>query len=1152
MSQSNDNNQLYRNFGPTSFAVNNSTSIFLLTIMILFFGVQSYNTMPKEQFPEIVIPTIYVATTYAGNSAEDMETLVTIPLEKELASITGIKKIDGNSISDFSNIIIEFNTNVTVEDALREVKDAVDKAKGDKDFPKDLTAGPNVFEINFSEFPIMTVNMAGNFSNDELRNYGEYLQTEIEKLPEISEVKLKGVADKEIQINVDWKQMQAKQVSFNDIANAIATENITLSAGERDFNGFNRSVRVLGEFKNMDEIRNIIVKSEFQNPVFLKDIAEVLETVADPTSIARSDGLPVVSLDVIKRAGENLLSASDKIKVIVEKAKAKKLPSDLSVTIFNDQSINTRDQVSNLQNSIISGVILVVLVLLFFLGLRNALFVGVAIPLSMLMGILILNLMGITLNVIVLFSLILALGMLVDNSIVVVENIYRYMSEGYGSLDAAKKATGEVAMPIIASTATTLAAFVPLMFWPGIMGEFMGYLPLTLIIVLTSSLFVALVLTPVFASVFMKIETNELVRTDERKRLFKVVRATAIMLVIAIGAHFREVDWLRNSMGIATILTLLNYFVLRPGTVVFQNYVLPALEQGYDRFIRVVLRGFLPVLTFIGVVILLFASISLFGSNPPKTVFFPETDPLYINAFVELPIGSDIESTDDIMRTLEKQVDGAIDGFQEAGVVEAVLSQIGENTSDPSAPPEPGSTPNKARITVSFVPSDKRKGLSTVAAMDSIRSALKGYAGVSIVVDRNQDGPPTGKPINLEISGDDKSMRELTMVAENTLNHLRNLNVPGVEELNMNISSKVQQDVIEVDREASRRYGLSTLDIAQALNTALYGREVSQFKDGEDEYPIMLRFEEDYRNDNEALMNQLVTFRNMDAGGQIVQIPISAVANKRPSSTYSAVKRQNEKRTITIYSNVLEGYNANEIVAELQAAMESYAEENYGEGFDFKFTGEQEQIAENMAFLSQALLVAVFAIFLILVTQFNSIVSPFIIILSILFSTIGVFLGYWATGMDFVIVMTGIGIISLAGIVVNNAIVLIDYVNFLRDRKRQELAVDALPDEEVKDAIIQGGKTRLRPVLLTAVTTILGLIPLAIGFNFNFITFITDLDPQIFIGGDNAVFWGAMSWTIVYGLIFATFLTLVVVPVMYWLAYKLTSGVKRLFGDAAA
>lgn len=1145
---SNNKNKLYRNFRATSFAVDNATSMFLLTFMLLLFGVQSYDTMPKEQFPEIVIPTIYVATSYSGNSAEDMETLVTIPIEKELASINGVKKIDGNSINDFSNIIVEFNTTVEVDKALQDVKDAVDKAKGDRDFPKDLTSGPNVFEINFSEFPIMTVNLSGNYSNDELRSFGEYLQNEIEKLSEISEVKLKGTSDKEVQIDVDWKQMQAKKISFDDIANAIAMENITMSAGERNFNGFNRSVRVVGEFKTMEDIENIIIKSEFQNPVFIKDIATVIEGVAEPTSIARSDQLPVVSLDVIKRAGENLLSASDQIKEIVEKAKANKFPEELKVTIFNDQSINTRDQVANLQNSIISGVILVVLVLLFFLGLRNAMFVGLAIPLSMLMGILILNIMGITLNVIVLFSLILALGMLVDNSIVVVENIYRYMQEGFTGIDASKKAAGEVAMPIIASTATTLAAFVPLMFWPGMMGEFMGYLPLTLIIVLSSSLFVALILTPVFASVLMKIEEDKLIRKNEKRKLFNNLGLAGGMLIVAISAHVSGAMWLRNLLGIAVILTLVNYFLFRPGAILFQSKVLPWLENGYDSFIRFILKGVMPVVTFIGVILLLFGSISLFSSNPPKTVFFPETDPLYINAFVELPIGSDIQSTNVLMKELEGKVDRSIKTFKDAGIVDAVLSQIGENTSDPAAPPEPGATPNKARITVAFVSSDKRKGLSTYDAMDSIRNALTGYAGVSLVVDRNQDGPPTGKPINLEISGDDKTMRELAIVSEGVLRHLKSLNVPGVEELNMNISSKVQQDIIEIDREASRRYGLSTLDIAKALNTALYGREVSKFKDGEDEYPIMLRFNDRYRNSNEALMNQMVTFRNMDAGGQIVQVPISAVARKRPSSTYSAVKRKNEKRTITIYSNILEGYNANEVVDELKRGMESYSEENLDEAYSYVFTGEQEEMAENMAFLSQALLIAIFAIFLILVSQFNSFVSPFIIILSILFSTIGVFLGYWWTEMDLVVIMTGIGIISLAGIVVNNAIVLIDYINFLQSREKEELGQTYLSDEAIKQSIITGGKTRLRPVLLTAITTVLGLIPLAIGFNFNFATFITELDPHIFIGGDNAVMWGAMSWTIVYGLVFATFLTLVVVPVMYWLFYRITKFVKGLFG----
>jgi len=646
----------------------------------------------------------------------------------------------------------------------------------------------------------------------------------------------------------------------------------------------------------------------------------------------------------------------------------------------------------------------------------------------------------------------------------------------------------------------------------------------------------------------MKLDEAVLIREGEKRKMINILALILVFGLLGLIMHLLSVFWFRNLMGVSVVITLATYFILRPGSVIFQNKILPWLEHGYDKFIRFVLRGWMPIFTFIGVICLLFGSMGLLQSSPPKVVFFPETDPLYINAFVDLPVGSDIGSTNTIMKELELKVENSIKKFSEAGIVEAILSQIGENTADPMAPPEPGATPNKARITVAFVSSDKRKGLSTFEAMDSIRNALDGYAGLSIVVDRNAEGPPTGKPINLEIYGDDKSMRELSIVASDVLKYLENITVPGVEELNMNISTNVQQDIIEVDREASRRYGLSTLDIAQSLNAALYGREVSQFKSGEDEYPIILRFADKYRHDNEALMNQMVTFRNMDAGGHIVQVPISAVARKRPSSTYSAVKRKNEKRTITIYSNVLEGYNANEVVDELKQNMESYADENFPEGFDYHFSGEQEEMAENSAFLMNALMIAVFAIFLILVSQFNSFISPFIIVLSILFSTIGVLLGYWNSGMDLVIVMTGIGIISLAGIVVNNAIVLIDYINFLQARKKKKTGKEYLTNDEVKEAIIKGGETRLRPVLLTAITTVLGLIPLAIGFNFNFGTFITELDPHLFIGGDNAAMWGAMSWTIIYGLVFATFLTLVVVPVMYWLFYKITKFIKGLLG----
>jgi len=1138
MDNNNTTNQLHREFSLTTFAVDNATSILLLTFMILLFGTRSYINMPKEAFPEIVIPTISVFTVYPGNSAVDMENLVTRPIEKEIKSISGVKDFTSTSQQDFANIIVEFGTDVDIDKALQEVKDAVDKA----DLPNDLPSDPEVSDINFSEIPIMTVNISGDLSVDELRNYAEYLQDEVEALPEISEAKIKGALEREVQIDVDLPKMQALKLSFRDIESSIQQENITMSGGELQTGDLRRALRIVGEFKDVSEIENIIVKSERMQPVYLRDFAKVRMGFEERTSYARSDGLPVVSLDVIKRAGENLLAASDKIKVIVEKAEKDKFPEELRVSLFNDLSIQTRDQVDNLQNSIISGVILVVLVLLFFLGFRNSLFVGIAIPLSMLMGILILNAIGYTLNMVVLFSLILALGMLVDNAIVVVENVYRYMQNGFTGSEAAKKATGEVAWPIIASTATTLAAFVPLAFWPGIMGGFMKYLPITLIIVLSSSLFVALVINPVLTAVLMRVDEKADDAKARKRKIINVLIFTLVTILLAVMAHFGGIMWMRNLLGIVAIVTVVNFFLLRPASFFFQNKILPILERAYDKFIRVALYSFIPHLTLLGTFGLLVGAIMMLGASPPKVEFFPLADPLYVNVFVETPIGSDIETTNQIVKEIEQKVTKTVEPYGE--IVEAVLTQIGEGTADPAAPPEPGASPHKARITTAFVVAQERGDISTIKVMEEIRKNLKGYAGISVVVDQNQDGPPTGKPINLEISGDD--MVELSKISADVLRHLNDANVAGVEELRADVVLGKPELTISVNRDQARRYEVSTQQVAGAIRTSVFGLEVSKFKSGEDEYPIQLRVDQKYRNDINALLSQRVTFRSQ-ASGSVHQVPISAVADVRYSSTYSSVKRKDMKRVISIYSNLLKGYYANEIIEELEYAMEDYDMPN---GYNYVFTGEQQEQAEAMSFLSSAFMVALFMIFIILVTQFNSLALPIIILLSIVFSTIGVFLGYIFTGMDLIIIMFGVGTISLAGIVVNNAIVLIDYIELTRKRKREELGLaedEELPNGMVRDCIVQGGKTRLRPVLLTAITTVLGLIPLAIGFNFNFFTFVSRLDPEIFIGGDNAVFWGPMAWTVIYGLTFATFLTLVVVPVMYWLSFLLTRWVQGVF-----
>jgi multidrug efflux pump subunit AcrB len=1102
--------------------------------MILLFGIQSYTDMPKEQYPDASLSQVFINTVHFGNSAEEIESLVTRPLEKELMSLSGIKECLSTSMQDYSVIVAEFDTETSVPEAVLKVKDAVDKAKSE--LPDDLTQEPLVEEINFSELPIVTVNISGNYSMDELKDYAELVQEKVEALKEISEAEMKGALDREIRIDVDLFKMQSLKVSFGDIENSIRSENLTMSGGEIVKKDFRRTVRIVGQFENVNEVRDIIVKAENQRPILLKDIADVTYGFQERTSYARADGLPVISLDIIKRRGSNMLSTIDNMKDVLDEARAK-LPSDITISLFNDLSVNTRNQVSNLENSIISGVILVILILLFFLGLRNSLFVGMAIPLSMLMGILFLYISGTTMNVVVLFSLILALGLLVDNAIVVVENIYRYMQEGYTSKEAAKKGAGEVAWPIIASTATTLAAFLPLAFWPGMMGLFMQYMPITLMLVLGSSLFVALVINPVFTSKFMKVVAEKETAEEKKAGFRNFLIGIGIMLAIAVISHILGGTTLRNFIGIAILLTVINHFVFNPASIAFQKRVLPKLESGYRKFVKFALTGYKPAAFLGGTFVLLILSMMLMQARAPKVEFFPQPDPIYVNVFVELPFGKDIEATNDILRELEEEVKVIVG--DRVKIVDALLTQIGENTSDPNAPPEPGATPNKARLTVSFVKYEDRGEISTQKVLDDIRDALKDYPKAKIEVATAAAGPPSGKPLAIDIQGDE--VDSLILIADRMIQKIEESGIAGYEELKVDININKPEMLINIDRNASRKYELSTFSISDALRTSIFGKEVSKFKEGENEYPITVRLKEEQRSSISSLINQKITFRN-PANGRIVQVPISSVADFEYSSTYNLIRRKDGDRTLQISSNMLEGYNANELNAEVTNLLEDFG---MPDGYTFAFAGEQKEQAENMAFLSTALLLAVFMIFIIIVAQFNSVISPFIIILSVLFSTIGVMLGYVFTGMTISVIMTGIGVISLAGVVVNNAIVLVDYINLLVNKqikKRGVSSMNKLTRQDVKEAIIEGGETRLRPVLLTAMTTMLGLIPLAIGFNFNFFTLVSRFDPQIFIGGDNTAMWGPMAWTIIFGLSFATFLTLIVVPVMYWLAFRLKSG----------
>ena len=1123
-----------REFGLSSWSVSNRTTVFVLMAIIIISGLYSYITVPKESFPEVVIPEIYIGTPYPGNSPTNIEKLITRPLEKEINTITGVDEISSTSIQGYSAIDVKFDFDVTPDEALRKVKDAVDKAKADPEFPDDLPADPNVFELNFTELlPVMNVNLSGDYSLDELKRYAEQLEEDIEELPEISKVDIRGVMDKEVEIVVDHLRAEAMQVSFNDISGAIAQENVTISGGDLLVDNYRRTVQVVGDFQNMEDIENVIIKSEGDAPVYLRDVATVRFVEQEKTSYAREYLQPVVSLDIIKRAGENLIAASDGINRIIADAEASYLPSNLNVSITNDQSDQTRTQVEELQNSIIFGVLLVVGVLLFFLGLRNALFVGVAIPLSMFMSFMVLSALGITFNVMVLFSLVLALGMLVDNGIVVVENIYRLMDEGKSAVAAAKLGVGEVAWPIIASTATTLAAFLPLAIWPGLIGEFMKYLPITLIVVLSSSLFVALVINPVLTAVFMRVGEEDINKRRSNRVAMSLVGFGIVFLVLGATAF-------GNILIIAGLLTALNTYVLSPATKVFQNRFLPRLERAYERFLRFALAKRRPWFFFFGTASLMVVAFALLGAFPPKVEFFPSNEPQYLNIFISKPIGTDIEETNRVTREIEGMVLEVLNedrfkrlnpetGELESYMANSVIGQVGNGTSDPQEGPSLGNTPHKARIVVNFVKFQEREGQSTRDLLRAVRERLSGYPEAEIVVTKNSDGPPQGPPINIEIRGENYD--DVLAAATSMRQFLRGLDFAGVEELKIDVDKRKPELPITIDREKARRYGLSTQNIGYTIRTALFGREVSSYKDGEDDYPINVRFEESARNNVDALMNQKVIFRSA-SDGQIKEVPISAVATAERSTTFSSVKRKDLDRIITLSSNVLEGANANEIVSNMQVALEGF---EIPEGVRFAFTGQQEEQAKELAFLSQALLLALFLIVLIIVAQFNSITTPFIIGFSVFFSLIGVLLGLVIFQMDFVIIMTMIGIISLAGVVVNNAIVLIDYTDLIRERKRRDQNVDTqLPFTEVVESIVMGGRTRLRPVLLTAITTVLGLLPLAIGLNIDFVALVTEYDPRIYIGGDNNVFWKPMSWAIIYGLTFATFLTLIIVPVMYW------------------
>ena len=1137
-----------KEFGLSSWAINNKTTIYVMMAIILFLGISAYFSMPRENFPEIKETKIYVSSVFPGNTAEDIEKFITTPLEDKLKTLSNVVKINSTSQEDVSSIVIEFDEDIDVEFAKQKVKDEIETETSGEDWPifNGAKVEPNVFALSMSEeIPILNINISGDYPVGKLKEYGEYLEDEIENLPEIKKVDIRGAQIREVEVAVDIYKMMAAKVSFNDVIGAINNGNVTMSAGNLIASGQRRTIRVIGEITDPSDLENFVVKSDNGSPIYLKNIAAVYFKEKERTTYAREFGNPVVMLDVKKRVGKNMVAAAEKIKVIVEKAKKDIFPSNLKVTIANDQSSKTIGQVDDLVNNILFGIILVVTVLMFFLGFKNALFVGFAIPMSMFMSLMILNYLGYTMNTMILFGLIMGLGMLVDNGIVVVENVYRLMDEeGIPRIEAAKQGISEIAIPIIISTATTIAAFIPLGLWPGVMGEFMIYLPITLSVVLGSSLFVAIFFNSVMVSQFMTIEDNDM---PLKKIITLSIFITGIgFLILLFGGVYKAL----GSVMIFTAIMLWVYrFGLRKIANRFQTRTIPKWERIYEKILRGALKGYLPYVLTTGTVILLIISFAGFGysigTQRTKIEFFPDNTPNQIIVYIEYPQGTDIEKTNIITKEIEDRVYGILDDAEYTDgaynfLIESVVSQVGEGAGNPQT--DGGSTaemPNRGKITASMREYKYRRGADSELLRQKVQEALVGiFPGVLISVEKDANGPPAGAPINIEIEGRDYA--ELILVAEKMREFINTKNIAGIDELKIDVNKSKPSVQVEIDRQKAGELGVSAGQVGQILRNSIFGSKAGIYKENGDDYDIYVRFNKEDRYSTSALFDQNIIFRDA-ASGKIKEIPISVIATQKNSSGFSAIKHKDSKRVVTVYSALAPGYtDAGAIVSNIRDEMKNFAK--LPSDIKIDYTGQIEEQEKQMSFLLGAFFTGLGLIFLILIFQFNSVSKPAIIMLAIFLSLIGVFGGIVITGSAFVIMMTMMGIISLAGIVVNNGVVLLDYTQLLIDRKMIAKGMDdtdLLTADNIKESIIEGGRARLRPVLLTAITTILGLIPLAIGFNINFFTLFSEFNPNIYFGGDNVMFWGPLAWTVIYGLIVATFLTLVIVPILFFITHKI-------------
>jgi len=1133
--------KLDKEFKPSVWAISKSNIIYFLMFIFLAFGINAYNTLPREDFPEIITSEVFISTINPGNTPEDIERFITVPLEEAVKGVSNLVDIKSTSLENYSIISLEFDEEINIELAKQKVRDEIDSVISGEDWPtfNNVKVEPDILSMSLAEeMPILNVNIQGDYPTEQLKKYAEFLEDRIEKLDEIKEVDILGAQEEEIEVAVDIKKMTAAKVSFEDILSAIAFGNRTIAAGNIVSDGQRRTLRIIGEIENPEDLKNFVVKNEF-GPVYLNDVAKINFEESEKKSYAREFAKNLVSLAVKKRSGKNLINAADKIDLIVKEVVKNEFPKDLKVVITNDMSNRIISQVDDLVNNILFGIFLVTTVLMFFLGFRNALFVGFAIPMSMFMSLMIISALGYSLNTMILFALVMGLGMLVDNGIVVVENVYRLMEkEGMSKVEAAKLGISEIAYPIIVSTATTVLAFVPLGLWPGTIGQFMIYLPITLSIVLGSSLFVAIFFNSMLVSKFMSVDEKNLSKKD-LIRLTYFLSGIGLVLFIIGGV----------SRGFGTLFIVINIFFwlysyyMKALALKFRTIFLGWLEDRYERFLRFALRGWRAFAFLFGTIALLFLTMIIVGIAGPKIEFFPDNQPNQIIVYAEYPQGTDIEKTNSVTKKLESEIIEVINNkkyFEGAYnfMVESMLAQVGEGAGNQQNDfGSQADMPQKAKITVTMREFKYRRGFSSEDLRSDVQKKLSGkYPGLAVSVEKDENGPPAGYPVNIEITG--KDYLELIKTAEEMRIFINNQKIAGIEELKIDVNKNKPSIQIEVDREKAGELGINPSQIGLVLRRSLFGEKAGIYKkDGED-YDINVRFNEDDRYDKSLLFNQNVIFKNMN-NGKLVEVPIASLVKSKNIETYSAIKHRNLTRVVTLYSSIFAGYNAKEIVDQIKFQLDGF---DISENVKYKFTGEIEEQDKNQDFLNTALIMALMLILLLLVFQFNSIVKPLIIILSIFLSFIGVFLGLIIFDMTFVIIMTMLGIISLAGIVVNNSVVLIDYTQLLLDRKKEKLNLEKdnmLPKNEIYESIVKGGKARLRPVILTAVTTILGLIPLAIGLNIDLMNLFINGDPNVYIGGDNVIFWGPLAWTVIFGLTFATFLTLIIVPVTFYLSKRL-------------